>query len=175
MKKVIIGYFTLILMMVFAGSLSAQAADTAELTLTGQVPSLVRIGFGSLATETENHDFGDLTAPAVLTTSLRYLANVSFDISAASANNGVLALDGASDGFANTVGYTLTWDGGAVDLSGGTANLTTATPRGIGSFGFDVAVTPVSLEGFDDTTVEADVPAQGSYTDTITFTITANE
>lgn len=176
MKKSTFGYlvgiavFFLSVMPVFA-----QSSDTAELTLTGQVPSLVRIGFGSLVTDAESHDFGDLTEPTSFSSSIRYLANVQFTINAASTNAGVLMLDGSADGFASTVPYTLSWAGAPLDLSSGTATAVSGNARGIGSFAIEVSVTPVSLDGFDDSTTVDEVPAQGDYTDTLTFTITADE
>ncbi|TVQ26269.1 MAG: hypothetical protein EA383_05870 [Spirochaetaceae bacterium] len=100
---------------------------------------------------------------------------MSFSITAASANNGVLALDGDGEGFGDTVGYSLSWETGTVDLSSGSANVVTGVGRGIGSFSLGVVVDAVSLDGFDDDTTIDEVPAQGTYTDSITFTITADE
>ncbi len=176
MRKLVIGLFTVLAVFAFSvHTLSAQATDTAQLNLTGQVPSLVRIGFGSLVADTESHDFGDLTEASSFTTTLNYLANVSFSINASSVNNGVLSLDGAGDGFGDTVGYSLSWDGATVDLSSGSVDVVSGVARGIGSFSLAVDVDAVSLDGFDDDTTIDEVPAQGTYTDSITFTITADE
>ena len=161
--------------------LSAQATDTATLTLTGQVPSIVKIGFGSVTTN-GTLDLGDLNAnsPSGVTgtdTSVIYVANVGFTIDVSSQNGGVLTRQGgAVSGFKNDVGYSLTFDGSGVSIPGAGTDVeivSNGTPGAYTSSTIDIAVDPLSIDNFDETSTLTDVEAAGTYEDVLTFTITS--
>lgn len=171
-KQFSVSFCVVLLLVVSAGTIAAETStDTATLNLEGMVPSLVRIGFGSVDTDTHTHDFEDLTDPATMNLTLSYLANIPFDITVSSENGGVLVLDGDAEGLGETIDYTLTFNGTNVFDNDG--RIVEGGARGIGSGDLVASVTAVDFDGIDENTPETEIPAAGTYEDTITFTITA--
>ena len=165
------------MMVMVPGIVMGQASAAADLVVTGTVPPIVKIGFGSIGTD-GTLTFADLTttytAPET-ETSLLYAANVGFKISVQSLNSGVLVNSTAPGSFDNDVGYQL--DVGAttnVDLSGGT-DVEVLTGQAAGGGTITVAVTPNTLDfsAFNDGSTLSTINAAGDYTDTLTFTITS--
>lgn len=174
--------FSLMIALFLTPALLSAQTDSATLTLTGEVPAIVRIGFGGVTSD-GTLALGNLNsaAPNGVTgsdTSVVYVANVNFTISVASANGGVLARDGGTvSGFSNQVGYALTWDNSAVTLptDGSPVEIVSnGTPGAYTSSEIDIAVDPLNINSFDETSTLSSVEAAGNYQDTLTFTITAS-
>lgn len=171
--------------LVFAPMAVTAQSDTAELTLTGTVPSIVKIGFTNTGTAAATLNLGDLTDNTDDGTppSLVYAANVAFDLTVSSANSGEAATAGVTavltnnatvSGFRNVVTYQIDVAGQTdVDLSAGTVNLLTGEPAGVGSYSITVTPELIDLSSFDENSTLSNVNAQGTYQDTLTFTITA--
>ena len=152
------------------------ASDSATLNLTGNVPSLVRIGFLNGDTSEQTLDFGDLTDPEERNINVRYLANVSFGIDVTSKGNGSLTrTDGSVADFLNEVPYELEWGGSTVDFTSGSANLVEDGSRGATTKTLTVKVDALNLDDLDLGSDTGDIWAEGDYEDELTFTITANE
>ncbi|MFW5995466.1 MAG: hypothetical protein ACOCRN_05070 [Spirochaetia bacterium] len=175
MKRSVIlaGVFALLFTPAF---IAAQTSDSATLNLTGNVPSLVRIGFGDVATQTDELAFGDLSdAPGSQSVDVTYLGNVGFTIDVESANGGELVnQDQSGSGLQEAIGYSFSWDGSDVTLDG-TTELVGSGSSGIYNTTAEVTVNEASLADITQDTTEGDIPAAGDYADTLTFTITAQE
>ena len=156
-----------------AGSAFADASDTATLNLTGNVPSLVRIGF-------EGYDdgadvpLGDLTESVSETITIRYLANVDFTVSVQSTEGGQLVHSDSGE-FRDFKAYTIiapdeTWD----EMTADTKYTIFSSGRGSSTFDITITTDPVNLDEFDFDSSEGDIWAEGDYEDTLTFTIEAD-
>ncbi|MFW5811720.1 MAG: hypothetical protein ACOCWS_01960 [Alkalispirochaetaceae bacterium] len=160
--------------------LSAQSAS-ATLTLTGEVPSIVRIGFGGIGDD-GTLALGDLNADAPdgvtgTDTAVVYVANVDFNLSVSSENGSALVRQGGDvTGFKNEVSYTFSWDGSPVNLPSGGASVEVAGDVAPGVYSatpIGVTVEPLAIEGFGAGSTLEDIEAAGEYEDVLTFMIEA--
>lgn len=166
----------------------AQADDTATLTITGTVPSIVVIGFdtngadGSVDLVSLTDDADDNAAPALL-----YAANVPFNLSVESANateasnagvNAVLQNTSPVTGFDNVVPYTLDVSDGAtpntnINLSGGSVVVYSGVPAGVDSFAITIDADNAADALDLSTSGTGGIDGAGTYQDILTFTVTA--
>jgi spore coat protein U-like protein len=164
MKKMIL----ISVLALIATAAFAQTTDTASITLQGIVEKRVAI----TATGTGDYNNLDLTvdvtnAPVV---TVNEYSNVreGYTVSLASANAGASgnadpSLNGQAGG--ETLTYTVTYDGAAVSFTSGSAQLTDATAKT--AAGGDDKTLAISYAG-----ASANL-ANDTYTDDLTFTITA--
>ena len=143
-------------------SLSTQAATVGTLNLIGIVPKKVEI----TVTPKPSASTLDLTTTAtdlsVGTVTGKSNVNAGYKITIVSANTGKLINSVASPTLLTQVGYTMKLDAASVNLAAPTQlNFTGKSP-----FTKDVTV---SYTGIDAVLYE-----EGNFTDTVTFTISAN-
>lgn len=126
-------------------------------TITANMPELTQLRFqeGTTTLDLVSAD------PVILGSMFERSNNAAgYTVSLSSANSGALA---GPDG--ETAAYSLTYDGATVDLSTGTAILTTATARtSFNGVQREIVATP-QVNG------EAAFLAAGAYSDTLTFVI----
>jgi len=177
MRIRLFGVLTILVMALSPALAADEATDEATLDLIGEVPSLVRIGFGTVGEQGHEFDFGDLTDTGSQDIEVVYLGNVTYSIDVESTNAGELKhTDAGENGdFKTAIGYTFTWDEDEFELSEGAANVIDSQSRGIGSAMVEIEVDDISLEDIDSDTPEEEIAAQGTYEDDLTFTITAEE
>ncbi len=147
---------------------SGTQEDTGTLSVEGPVTATVSIVLVSPGdpwptytfqeTADQTMDFGELATGESLGYDLLVESNASFFIALASANAGVMAHTDAGD--ASIVPYSLTFDGGLVDLSSGGDVIVGNSP----GFRYSIVVT----------INEYGAASQGSYEDVVTITVTAN-
>lgn len=156
-----------ILAVVFAilfsvGTISAATEGT--LLLQGTVPAVLEI---TVTPESGVNDALDLSADItdlkVATVLERSNKKAGYTVTLSSANNGVF--QNTDTTYDYSLDYTLAYDGSEIDLSSGSAEITNESVKTTGA-GTSKNVT-ISYNG------EADFPYEGTYTDTLTFTIAA--
>jgi len=148
----------------------AQVTDSASITLQGVVAPVVTVtvtpesGYNTLNLGTDQTDllvatvneFSNVAAGYTVTlTSVYAGANATADAGFSSLSTG------------DTLAYSVEYDGAAVAFSGGSATVTPAGTKSATAAGVDKAVT-ISYSG------AAVVLGDGTYTDTLEFTITGN-
>ena len=143
-------------------SIGAQAATTGSITISGTVPAATAI----VVTPVAGYNALDLATTAVdqQVATVREINNTAngYTVTLASANSGSLV-----NGVIGSVGYSAKYDGGSVTLSN--------TPQTVTNAGPSSSVVNV-LKSFDVSftgTAPEDL-MQGTYSDTLTFTIQAN-
>lgn len=126
-------------------------------TINANMPELTQLRFQEGTTTLDL-----VTAAPVTLGSMFERSNnaAGYTVTLLSANSGELAGPDSE-----TAAYSLTYDGATVDLSSGTATLTTATARtSFNGVEREIVATPL-VDG------EADFLAAGAYSDTLTFEI----
>jgi hypothetical protein len=142
--------------------------DTNTLTVTVTVPPIYDVaavptnGAFAVGSVSQNLDFGPLSPGLVRAADLAVRANSPYTLSLASANSGALAnpLDPSS-----RVDYGLTVGGAGVDLSAGPVALAVGRQPGYSAvhrYPLEFAIKPFAL-----------FPSAGSYSDTLTVTLTS--
>ena len=135
------------------------AATTATLNLSGTINSILEIEIDGTSAVTKTVDLLDKTAQSVATVTETSNDPDGYDVVITSTNSGSL-VNGASD----SATYTLSYGGTSYNLS---SAQTVDNANTVGSSDRAVAVTVT-----DARTDEFDF-AQGTYTDTVTFEISA--
>jgi len=143
-------------------------SDTAILNLTGTVPARVDVTL-----DNGELDFGEIgESDSTVLTDVITRANVPFNLSVESENDGKLIWDGDGEPAGNLTteyGYTFTFDGADITLEGNTF-LIESGDRGRETI--PVEITAESLDSLLSDT-EGEMPTEGTYEDTLTFTIEA--
>ncbi|MEE3078372.1 MAG: hypothetical protein VX341_03465 [Bdellovibrionota bacterium] len=137
----------------------AFAATTATLNLTGTIAPVVEIEINGAASASATVDLLDKTAQSVATVTETSNDADGYDITISSANSGSL-----NNGTADSATYTLGYGGASYNLSS-VATVDNAGVVGSTDRAVTVTVTDARTDAFDF--------ASGSYTDTVTFEITA--
>ena len=137
----------------------AFAATTATLKLTGTIAPVVEIEINGATSASATVDLLDKTAQPVATVTETSNDADGYDITISSANSGSL-----NNGTADSATYTLGYGGSSYNLSS-VATVDNAGVVGSTDRAVTVTVTDARTDAFDF--------ASGSYTDTVTFEITA--
>lgn len=142
-------------------STSAMAATTGDLLLKGTVPALLSITVtpetlaSSLPLDTTQTD------SKVASINEKSNSNTGYQVAISSANLGKLVHESVTS---SSINYSITYDGAAVDLANGDS-FTFATAAAVdANKDVDISYTGVPHEQL----------VQGEYSDTVTFTISAN-
>ena len=141
-------------------STGAFASTTGTLLLNGTVPAVLSIDVSAEAVASNLPLDTTQTDTKVATITEISNSNTGYNVSISSANEGQLVHESVSS---SVINYTLKYDGAIVDLSGDSFSYPTAASVNVQR---DV---DISYTGID----HADL-IQGTYSDTVTFTIAAN-
>lgn len=154
----------------YLGSLASPSLDdTQSVTLQAPVAqvaelSIVDAGGGfDLASQVKTIDFGVLTANLKRSVDILVRSNSGYDVSLQSENAGVMRITDPSDG--STVSYTLTVNGGLVDLASGAA-VNAAGANGLTTSAGARLRTEVTIGAIGDASA-------GNYRDAITIVVAA--
>lgn len=153
MKRKIVFLFMLLLI---ATGAWAQTIDTAQLTITGTVDTIVRLTLSNTTNATDIPLTDPTTAPIIIA-DVTEIANTSYNITISTTNNFAFQSTVAT----GEVPYTITYAGQTINT---TTEVKTSAPRGSTS---EQVLLEHSGAGPEDD------PAT-DYSDVITFTITAN-
>lgn len=146
-------------------------SDTAILNLTGNVPARVDVTL-----DNGELDFGEIgESDSTVLTNVITRANVPFNLSVESENEGKLVWDGDGQEPAGNLtteyGYTFTF-GDIIDvpLNDGSTFLIESGDRGR-----EETLVEITTESLDSllSDTESEMPTEGTYEDTLTFTIEA--
>ena len=158
---------TVMLLLAVGSPVFAQANDSAAIDLVGTVQEFVSISIdepGNEATVDIVDGGGNLATSHGSLFTVKYSANTDFEVTVG--YGGTLTLDGtANNGGVTDIDYDLTAGGTMLATGDAVTGLSNPTKLIDGEETFDVVV---ELTGVDKNNVEA-----GDYTDTATFTITA--
>ena len=139
---------------------SAGASTTGTLLLNGTVPALLSIGVSAEAIASNLPLDTTQNQTKVATVNEISNSNTGYQVSISSVNEGSLVHESVASSFIN---YTLRYDGSTVDLTGDAFTYASAASVNVNR---DV---DISYTGVDHAQL-----IQGAYSDTVTFTISAN-
>ena len=144
-------------------------SDTAILNLTGNVPARVDVTL-----DNGELDLGEIgESDSTVSTNVITRANVPFNLSVESENEGKLVWDEAGEpagDLTTEYGYTFTFDNSVVSLNEGSTFLIESGDRGR-----EETLVEITTESLDSllSDTESEMPTEGTYEDTLTFTIEA--
>lgn len=139
----------------------AFAATTGNLLLQGTVPALLSIEVTAEALASSLPLDTTQTDSKVATVNEKSNSNTGYKVNISSANAGALVHESVASSFIN---YTITYDGSAVDLANGDEFVYNTSASVDVNKDIDISYTGVAHENL----------IEGDYTDTVTFTISAN-
>ena len=137
------------------------AATTGNLILSGTVPALLSIEVSPEALASSLPLDTTQTDAKVATVNEKSNSNTGYKVNISSANAGSLVHESVTSSFIN---YALTYDGSSVDLVNGDEFVFSSASAVDANKDIDISYTGVAHENL----------IQGDYTDTVTFTISAN-
>lgn len=144
-----------------ATSLSAQAATTGNLLLKGTVPPLLSIVVTPEALASALPLDTTQTDTKVATINEKSNSNTGYQVAVSSANQGKLVHESVASSFIN---YSLKYNGNSVDLNAGQTYTYPSSASVNANRDVEISYTGVPHEDL----------VQGEYSDTVTFTISAN-
>lgn len=153
--------FAIASVIALATTVSAQAATTGNLLLKGTVPPLLSIVVTPEALASALPLDTTQTDTKVATINEKSNSNTGYQVAVSSANQGKLVHESVVSSFIN---YSLTYNGNSVDLNAGQTYTYPSAASVNADRDVEISYTGVPHEDL----------VQGEYSDTVTFTISAN-